>query len=340
MKAIVFHQPGGVDVLKYEDVDVPRLGSKEVLIQVKACALNHLDIWVRGGLGSLPMPHVLGSDVSGVIEDTGSEVLDLKKGEPILVSPGMSCGVCERCLQGKDNLCPKYTILGKGIWGGYAQFVKVPRQNILPYPKNLKFEEAACMPLTFLTAWQMLVEKAKVKLGDTVLVLAAGSGIGVAAIQIARLFGATVIATASMDEKLQKAKELGAEHCINYAKEDFLKEVKKITEGRGVDIVVEHTGAQTWEKSILSAKWGGTIVTCGATSGDFGKTDLRHVYFRQLQILGSTMGSKGALFEIIRHIESGHLKPVLDEVLPLKEAARAHQKMESRQQFGKIVLVP
>ncbi|MBI2646304.1 MAG: alcohol dehydrogenase catalytic domain-containing protein, partial [Deltaproteobacteria bacterium] len=264
MKAVVFHKPGGIENLSYEELAEPTLSARDVLIKVKACALNHLDIWVREGMGKLPMPHILGSDVSGVIEKVGSEVQDVQTGGSVLVSPGFSCGVCSNCLKGDDNLCPKYTILGKGVWGGYAQYVKVPRQNLLPYPKNLKFEEAASMPLTFLTVWQMLVKKAQVKPGDWVLVLAAGSGIGVAAIQIARLFGATVIATASSDEKLKKAQELGAEFLINYSVQDFYEEVKKITNDRGVDIVVEHTGAQTWEKSLLSAKWGGTIVTCGA----------------------------------------------------------------------------
>ncbi|MBI3019013.1 MAG: zinc-binding dehydrogenase [Deltaproteobacteria bacterium] len=340
MKAVVFHKPGGVENLKYEDIAEPSLSSRDVLVKVKACAMNHLDIWVREGLGKPPMPHVLGSDVSGVIESVGSEVCDVKTGGSVLVSPGLSCGVCANCLKGDDNLCPKYTILGKGVWGGYAQYVKVPRQNLLPYPKSLSFEEAASMPLTFLTVWQMLVKKAQVKPGDWVLVLAAGSGIGVAAIQIARLFGATVIATASSEEKLKKAQELGADYTLQYEKKDFYEEVKKITNDRGVDIVVEHTGAQTWEKSLLSAKWGGTIVTCGATSGSEGKTDLRHVYFRQLKILGSTMGSKGDLFDILKFIEQGKLKSVIDEVMPLKDAQRGHEKMASRAQFGKIVLVP
>ncbi|MBI4041411.1 MAG: zinc-binding dehydrogenase [Deltaproteobacteria bacterium] len=340
MKAIVFHGFGDPSVLKYESVEVPMLSSHEVLVRVRACALNHLDIWVREGLGDVSKPHILGSDVSGVIEAVGSEMKDLEKGQSVLISPGISCGYCEACLTGRDHLCPRYTILGKGIWGGYAEFVKVPRQNILPYPQNLSFEEAACMPLTYLTAWQMLVQKAKIKPGDWVLVLAAGSGIGVAAIQIANLFGARVIATASNKTKLQKAQRLGAEFAINYLEKDFSKEVKDITKGRGVDLVVEHTGAQTWEKSILSAKWGGTIVTCGATSGSEGKTNLAHVYFRQIQILGSTMGSKGTLFEILRHIEAGKLKPVVDKVFPLKEAAQAHQKMMLREQFGKLVLVP
>ncbi len=340
MKAVVFHEFGGAEKLKFEDVSDPTLGAYDVLVRVKACAMNHLDIWVREGMSPLPMPHVLGSDVSGVIADVGHEVKDWEVGDSVLISPGISCGCCEMCLKGEDNLCPEYTILGKKPWGGYAEFVKIPHQNLLPYPQGLNFQEAAAIPLTFLTVWQMLVKKAKIKPGDFILVLAAGSGIGVAAIQVAKLFQATVIATASTDEKLEKARGLGADYLINYTKGDFSEEVKKITNKRGVDIVVEHTGAATWEKSLLSAKWGGTIVTCGATSGHEGKTDLRHVYFRQLKILGSTMGSKGDLFEIIRWVERGKLKPVVDQAIPLKDAAFGHQKMAERKQFGKIVLVP
>ncbi len=340
MKAVVIHQFGGKENLKYEDIESPTCGPNDILVKVKACAMNHLDIWVRGGLMPVSLPHILGSDISGVIADIGSEIKDLKMGDSVLVAPGVSCEVCEPCLSGNDHLCPSYGIIGKNIWGGYAEYVKVGRRNIFPYPDRLSFEEAAAVPLTFLTVWEMLVRKAKVRVGDCVLVLGAGSGIGVAAIQIAKLFGATVIAAAGSDEKLKKCKDLGAEHLINYKKADFSEEVKKMTHRLGVDIVVEHTGQETWEKSIHSAKWGGTIVTCGSTSGNEGKTDLRHVFFRQLRILGSTMGRKGDLFEIIRWIQEGRLKPVVDEVLPLKDAARGHLKMESRSQFGKIILKP
>lgn len=340
MKAIVIHEFGGVEKLKYEEIEVPTLHSHEVLIQVKACAMNHLDVWVRQGLLEIPMPHILGSDVSGVISQVGTEIKDFKVGDSVFISPGTSCGACENCLKGDDNVCVEYGIIGKNSWGGYAEYLKVSRQNILPMPQNLNFEEAASMPLTFLTAWEMLVRKARIKPGDWVLVLAVGSGVGVAAVQIAKLFGAMVIATASTEEKLKKAKDLGADYLINYQENDFLEGVKKITHKRGVDIVVEHTGEATWEKSLHCARWGGTIVTCGATTGSNGKTDLRHVFFRQLKILGSTMGRKGDLYEISRWIQQGRFKPVIDEVIPLKEARRGHLKMESRSQFGKIVLVP
>ena len=340
MKAVVIHEFGGPEKLTYEEIEAPKPGEQDVLVQVKACAMNHLDIWVRGGLLKLPMPHILGSDVSGLIAEVGSGVTDLNIGESVLISPGLSCGCCENCLKGRDQFCPEYGIIGENTWGGYAEYVRVPRANILPFPENLGFEEASCVPLTFLTAWEMLVRKAEVKAGDQVLVLAAGSGIGVAAIQIARLFGATVIAAASTDAKLKRAEELGAEYTINYKERDFSEAVKSITRKRGVDIVVEHTGQATWEKSLRAVKWGGTIVTCGATSGYNGKTDLRHLFFRQLRILGSTMGSKGDLFEIVKWVRKGRLKPVLDEVFALKDAGKGHLKMASRAQFGKIVLTP
>jgi len=340
MKAVLIHEFGGSEVLKYGDIETPQPRPREVLVQVKACAMNHLDIWIRKGIMKLPMPHILGSDITGIIKEVGSDITDVQVGDSVVVSPGISCGHCDQCLKGDDTYCLSYGILGEHMWGGYAEYVKVPRQNILPLPKKLNFEEAAAIPLTFLTAWEMVVRKAQVKLGDWVLVLAAGSGIGVAAIQISKLFGATVVATASTQEKLKKAEALGADHLINYEKKDFAKEVRALTNKRGVDIVVEHTGQATWEKSLRAARRGGTIVTCGATSGPEGKTDLRHVFYRQLKILGSTMGSKGDLFEIFRWVSEGKLKPVVDDVISLKDARNGHEKMESRQQFGKIILTP
>ena len=340
MKAIVIEQFGDPHVLIQKQIEVPTFQTTDLLIQIKACAMNHLDIWVRKGLLKLPFPHILGSDISGVVQQVGNVIKDIKIGDEVVLSPGLSCGHCEACLNGDDNLCREYKVLGEHVWGGYAEFIKVPRQNVMIKSRNLSFEEAAAIPLTFLTAWQMLVRKAHVKPGDWVLVLAAGSGIGVAAIQIAKLFGATVIATASTLAKLKKAEALGADYTIHYIDKDFSEEVKKITKKRGVDIVVEQTGKATWEKSLLSVKWGGTIVTCGATTGADAKTDLAHVFYRQLKILGSTMGSKGDLFEIMRWAEKGQLKPVIDEVLPLADAQKAHQKMESRNHFGKIILCP
>jgi NADPH:quinone reductase-like Zn-dependent oxidoreductase len=283
---------------------------------------------------------VLGADIAGVVDSVGNEVKDLKPGEEVLVNPGLSCGHCERCLLGEDNLCRQYQIIGEHSWGGYAEFVVVPRQNILPKPKNLSFDQAACVPLTFLTAWTMLMRKAQLKPGETVLVHAAGSGVGSAAVQIAKLAGAKVIATASTEEKLNKAKELGADHLVNYSNRDFLEEVKRITQRRMVDVVFEHVGVATFEKSIACLPYGGRLVTCGATSGYDAKLDLRVLFYKRLSLLGSTMGSKGDLFRILQLVEEGRVKPVLDRVLPLEKAAEAHRLLENRAQFGNVVLNP
>jgi NADPH:quinone reductase-like Zn-dependent oxidoreductase len=342
MKAIFFRRHGDAGVLEYGELPDPKLLSNSLLVRVKAVALNHLDIFVRNGWPglSLEFPHILGSDVAGVVERVGSEVSDLKVGEPVLLNPGVSCGHCERCLLGEDNFCRSYHLLGEHIRGGYAELIAVPRQNILPKPSNLSFEEAACVPLTFLTAWTMLVRKAQLKPGETVLVHAAGSGVGSAGIQIAKLLGATVITTASSQEKLNKGKELGADYLINYTQTDFLQEVKKITQRRMVDVVFEHVGAATFEKSVACLPYGGRLVTCGATTGYEAKLDLRVLFYKRISLLGSTMGSKGDLFRILELVQQGRLRPVLDRVLPLEKAAEAHRQLESRAHFGNLVLVP
>jgi NADPH:quinone reductase-like Zn-dependent oxidoreductase len=309
---------------------------------VKAVALNHLDIWVRKGWPGLklPLPHVLGSDVAGIVDAVGAEVTDLQQGTEVLVNPGLSCGACERCLSGDDVLCRSYQILGENLAGGYAEFVCVPRQNILPKPRKLSFEEAACLPLTFLTAWHMLFARAQLKPGETVLVHAAGSGVGSAAVQLAKLAGANVIATASTPAKLSKAKALGADHLINYAEADFLDEVKKLTSRRMVDVVFEHVGANTWEKSIACLPRGGRLVICGATTGHDVKIDLRTLFYKSISLLGSTMGSKSELFKVLELVEAGRLVPVLDRVLPLEKAAEGHALLATRQSFGNVVLMP
>jgi NADPH:quinone reductase-like Zn-dependent oxidoreductase len=263
---------------------------------------------------------------------------DLSVGQKTLVHPALSCGHCERCGLGQDYLCGRYQILGEHCAGGYAQYVVVPRRNILPYPDGLSWAEAACVPLVFLTAWQMLVEKARIRPGMIVVIHGAGSGVGSAGIQIAKLFGATVITTAGSDDKLQKASALGADHLINYKKQNFLEAVTAIAGKQKVDVVFEHVGKALWKESLLCLRWGGTLVTCGATSGYQVETDLRQIFFRQLQVLGSTMGSRGTQFEILRHFSAGKLKPVLDRVLPLQDAPEAHRLLDSGQQFGKIVL--
>jgi len=329
-------------VLRFEQVDVPEPGPGEVRVEVKACAVNHLDIWVRKGGPAfrLTYPHRLGSDVAGVIDAVGPGVAGAQRGERVVVNPGLSCGRCAACLRGADNLCRRYRILGENAPGGYARYVVVPSANLAPYPGDMSFTDASAAILPFLTAWQMLVDKAAVRPGHDVIVLGAGSGVGVAAIQIARMFGARVIAAASTEVKRARALELGAGVAVDSTREDFVAEVKRLTGKRGVDIVFEHVGGAMFDRSIRITATGGCIVTCGATAGFSATIDLRHVFFRQLRILGSTMASKGVLLELLPHVAAGRLRPVVDRVLPLREAAEAHRVLEDREAFGKVVLVP
>jgi NADPH:quinone reductase-like Zn-dependent oxidoreductase len=342
MKAVVFRQHGGPDVLEYGDAPEPHIRPNEVLVEVKACALNHLDIWVRNGLPGIeiPLPHILGNDVSGVVREVGELVTWVKAGDAVMVQPGVSCGHCEACLSGRDNFCREYDIIGYRRDGGYAELVAVPGVNIVRKPAQLSWEEAAALPLVTVTAWHMLVTRADVQPGETVLVHAAGSGVGSVAIQIAKLRGARVITTASTDEKLAHARELGADETINYTNDDWPKEVRRLTDRKGVDVVVEHTGAATWPGSISSLKNNGRLVTCGATSGFDARTDLRQVFYRNLSLLGSFMGSKGELLEAMRFVEAGKIRAVVDRVLPLGEARQAHEAIDNRAQFGKVVLSP
>ena len=342
MNAIVFEQHGGPEVLNFAEVADPQIKANEVLVEVRACALNHLDVWVRNGLPGIkiPLPHILGNDVAGVVRAVGDLITWVKPGDEVMIQPGVSCGHCVECLAGRDNMCNEYDIIGYRRDGGYAQFLAVPGVNVIPKPKNLDWAEAAALPLVTLTAWHMLISRAQVQPGEDVLIHAAGSGVGSLGIQIARLRGARVITTAGSDEKLAKARDLGADETINYTNDDWPKEVKRLTNGRGVDVVFEHTGATTWPGSIVSLKKGGRLVTCGATSGFEAQTDLRHVFYRHLTILGSMMGSKADLLAAMKFIESGQIRAVVDRTLPLVEARKAHELMEERAQFGKLVLVP
>ncbi|MGZ5435049.1 MAG: zinc-binding dehydrogenase [Pyrinomonadaceae bacterium] len=340
MKAVIFSQHGGPDVLKLAQVPDPQIKANEVLVEVRACALNHLDVWVRNGLPGIkvPLPHILGNDVAGVVREVGELVTWVNAGDEVMLQPGVSCGHCAECLAGRDNMCDEYDIIGSRRDGGYAELIAVPGINVIPKPKNLSWEEAAALPLVTLTAWHMLVARADVQPGEDVLVHAAGSGVGSVGIQIAKLRGARVITTASSVEKLAKARELGADVGVDYTQEDWAKQVRRLTNGRGVDVVFEHTGAATWPGSILSLKKGGRLVTCGATSGFDAKTDLRHVFYRHLTILGSMMGSKADLLAAMKFIESGQIRAVVDQLLPLSAARKAHELMEERAQFGKLVL--
>jgi NADPH:quinone reductase-like Zn-dependent oxidoreductase len=339
MKAVRFHQHGGPDVLRYEDAPDPDLGSGEVLIRVRACALNHLDLWERKGLPDvrIPMPHISGSDVSG--EVIGSTAPDVTIGRRVMLQPGVSCSRCAVCLSGKDNECRQYEVLGYIHHpGGYAEYVKVPVQNLVPIPDDIDFVQAAAFPLTFLTAWHMLITRAKLQRGEDVLVLAAGSGVGQAAIQVAFLHGARVFATAGSDEKLERARALGAYEVIHHGKQDVSEEIRRLTNRRGVDVVIEHVGEATWPQSVRSLARGGRLVTCGATTGPRGALDLQALFARQLTIMGSYMGTKGELMRAARFFFAGQLRPAVDRTFPLHEAAAAHERLGSSGQFGKIVL--
>ncbi|MBI3450330.1 MAG: zinc-binding dehydrogenase [Acidobacteria bacterium] len=342
MKAVVIREHGGPEKLKVEKVEDPSPGEDEVLIEVKACALNHLDLWARRGIPGqkFPLPLIPGSDIAGVVKKAGIAVKGIRAGDRVVVQPGLSCGRCAQCLAGTDNLCRSYGIIGETRNGGCADLITVPSINVIPLREGLSFDEAAAVPLTFLTAWHMLVARAQVRPGDDVLVHAAGSGVGVAAIQIAKLHGARVIATAGSDAKLKRAKEMGADDGINYKKYDFYEEARKITGKRGVDIIIDSIGADVWHKDLKLLKQGGRVVTCGVTSGFEVATDIRYIFYRNLSILGSTMGSKSELLEIMRLVEKKALRPVVDSVLPLEKIADAHRRMEGRKHFGKIVVKP
>ncbi len=342
MAAVVLREHGGPEVLRAERLPLPEPGPGEVRVKIAAVALNHMDLWVRRGGPAfhLEYPHRLGCDIVGTVDELGPGVTGWERGARVVVQPGLSCGACAACLDGHDNLCRHYRILGENAQGGYAEAIVVPRVNLVPAPANLTDPQAAAVILTFLTAWQMVVHKARVAPGDTVLVQGAGSGVGVAAVQIAKLHGARVIATVGSDAKIAPARELGADEVINYRTTDFAAAVKKLTDKRGVDAVIEHVGGATFTASIRAVRSGGRIVTCGATAGFTPEVDLRHVFFRQLEILGSTMGSKADLLRVLAHVSAGRLRPIVHAVLPLAEAATAHRLLEDRAAFGKIVLTP
>jgi len=342
MKAVVFEEHGGPEVLRYADIEDPRIMANEVLVEVRACALNHLDVWARGGLPGIKisLPHVLGNDIAGVVREVGELVTWTSVGDEVMLHPGVSCGHCFDCLSGQDNFCPDYDILGYRRHGGYAELLAAPGVNVIPKPKSLSWEEAAALPLVTVTAWHMLVTRAQVQPGEDVLIHAAGSGVGSIGIQVAKLLGARVIATAGTNEKLQKARELGADETVNYTHEDWPKEVRRLTDKRGVDVVFEHTGAETWPGSILALAKGGRMVTCGATSGFDARTDIRQLFYRHLSFLGSFMGTKAELLTAMKFVANGGIRAVIDRTLPLKDARKAHELMEDRAQFGKLVLVP
>lgn len=340
MKAVIFREHGGTHKLSYEDFPEPMIGPEDVLVRVKACALNHLDIWTREGNPAYPLvlPHIVGSDVAGTVDQIGSHVEGFTAGQRVCVSPGLSCWRCNACLAGRDNFCRSYGLLGAVVHGGYAEYVKVPFRNLLPIPDHISFEQAAAFPLVSVTASHMLFALAGLQQGETVLVMGAGSGVGMMAVQMAKLAGAHVITTVGSEEKVPKAKNLGADAVINHSKEKVAERVKALTERHGVDVVIEHIGPDVWDSCLESLAKGGRLITCGATTGGDVKLNLRYMYARQLTIKGSYMGTRAELVKAAELVGQGRLIPVIDRTFPLQEARQAQDLMLQRQFFGKIVL--
>src|ERR1700739_1391031 len=338
MKAVRIHQFGGPEVLTYEEVPDPQPRKDQVLVRVKACSLNHLDLWVRKGLPGVKHPHIRGSDVAGEVIEIGEDLTGFKTGQRVIVAPIHFCGHCVKCLAGVQNHCRTFTVLGTAVDGGNCELIAFPGANLIPIPDSLDFNQAASVPLVFVTAWHMLVGLAGVRPGQTVLVLGGSSGVGIAAIQIAKLFHCRIITTAGNEVKLEKARALGADYGIDHYQQKISEEVRKITDKAGVDIVVEHVGAATWDESLRSLKSAGTLVTCGATTGPNVSIDLRHLFARQLRLLGSYMGTMGELHEVLGHVFAGRLKPVVDRTFPLSELRAAHEYLENSQMFGKVVV--
>jgi NADPH:quinone reductase-like Zn-dependent oxidoreductase len=340
MKAVVIREHGGLDKLEIGEVPDPQPGPGEILVEVRAAGINHLDIWVRRGIPGVryPLPLVPGCDGAGVVAALGAGVASPAVGTRVVLQPGVSCGRCAACLAGDDNLCRHYGILGEHRNGTQARYVAVPAANVMPISDRLPFEEAAAFPLVFLTAWHMAVSRARIQPGDTVLVHAGAGGVGSAAVQIAALLGARVFTTVGSADKVERVRALGAEQAILYREVDFAEEVRRLTGKRGVDVILDHVGAETWEANIRSLTQGGRLVVCGATTGYEPKTNLRHLFFKNLSLLGSTMGGKSELLLVLALVEAGKLHAVVDRVLPLEQVARGHQLLADRAVVGKIVL--
>jgi NADPH:quinone reductase-like Zn-dependent oxidoreductase len=346
MKATVFHEHGSSDVLVYEDLPDPDINSHQVLVDIKAVALNHLDLFVREGWPGLNLefPHILGSDVSGVIKSVGSDVKEgFNEGQHVILNPSVYCGKCEFCIRGEHSLCDHYKILGEHVRGGYAEYISVDPYQVIPVPVDAKLShsEAASMPLTFMTAWRLLMTKGRLRPGDDLLIIGIGGGVALAALQIAKLVGARVFVTSSSDEKLKKAMDMGAAAGINYTSNpDYHKEIWNLTNRRGVDIVLDSVGQATWERSLRSLRKGGRLVTPGATSGPIIKININLIFWKQLEILGSTMASTSELYDVLKLIWNGSLHPVIDTEFKLSKAKEAHDYLEAGKQFGKVILRP
>jgi NADPH:quinone reductase-like Zn-dependent oxidoreductase len=352
MKAVVFEEHGGPEVLSYTDIPEPEPGPHEVLIEVRAAGANFNDIWARRGMPGMKVvfPHVAGSDVAGVVRAVGAEVggtgfgsASVAVGDEVVVHPGLSCRICEFCTSGQEFFCRRFLIWGFQTGpndGGHSELVTLPAANVLRKPANLSFVEAASMPLVLETAWRMLVSRARVQAGENVLIWGGVGGLGVMAIQICRHFGANPIPVVGGAEKVALAEELGAHHVIDRTSQDVVAEVKAVTNKVGVDIVFEHTGESTWPTSVAALRWGGRVVVCGASTGYRAETDLRFLWNKQQNLLGSHLSSKAELHAALRAVEAGHIRPVVGETMSLREVPRGQRLMEDLKVQGKVVYVP
>jgi NADPH:quinone reductase-like Zn-dependent oxidoreductase len=342
MKALAFHEHGGLDRLRYQEVPDPAIGPADVLVRVRACALNHLDLFVREGLPGfrLPLPFWTGCDIAGEVAQVGAEVREVAVGDRVAVNPNLHCGRCEFCQKGEQSLCVTYGILGEHVHGGLAEYVKVAGDKTLTLPAHVKYEDAAAFILVNMTAWRMLVTQARLRAGEDLLVIGVGGGVSSTAVQIGKLCGARVWVTSSSDDKLARARELGADECINHTREDWARVVWEKTGKRGVDVVLENVGAATWKGSLRALAKGGRLVTCGATSGPIGETDIRVVFWKQVSIIGSTMSSNAEFHDVMRELFRGRLRAIVDAVMPLGEGVDAQRRLAEGKQFGKIVLTP
>ena len=341
MKAVRIHEHGGVDKLRYEEAENPRISSpNEVIVKLRAASVNHIDIWVRlGATGiAIPMPHILGGDGAGVIFEVGGEVSNVRPGDAVCLYLFSGCGQCEFCLSHRDFMCVYVRALGERLDGTYAEYVRLPAENCFPIPAGMSFAEAAAFPLVFVTVWRMLITNARLKPGETILIIGIGGGVAGAALQVAKKIGANVIVTSGSDEKLELAKKYGAAHTINHREKDFAQEVRALTGNRGVDVVLDCVAGEVWQKSLAALARSGRLVTCGATAGGSPETDLTPIFTKHLQIFGSTLGSRDEFRQLLSFMAVAEIKPIIDQVFPLSEAAAAQRRMEEAKQFGKIVL--
>ena len=340
MKAVRIHEHGGTEVLVWEEVSVPVIKPDQALVQIKAAALNHLDIWVRRGIPGISLPMILGSDAAGIIKEVGREESDFIVGDEVIINPLLFCGKCEACIDGRENECPFIGIFGESTDGTNCEFIAVNERNLRKKPDNIDFESAASFPLAGQTAYQMLINRAKTKDNDTVLIWGSSSGVGSFGLQIAKSIGCKVIATGGTTAKCKQAIELGADISLNHYEDDILGAVKDITNGRGVDVVFEHSGARTWDVSMKILGKYGRVVTCGATTGSKVSIDLRYIFFKQQSIIGSTMGNVQALDAVIELVKTYKIKPIVDKIFSMEKIADAHKYLENSNQFGKVVLIP